>query len=685
MAIAFDAVSNSAEVRTTGTGHANPVTWTHTPVGTPKGVVVFILSSGTNSNDIITGPVTYGGVTCSHVAHVDFLVSEGAGEPGSAYAYFLGSGIPTGAQTVSVAYDDSNSAFKVCVAVTVTASSNTEVIDFDTLEGIAANPGVTLDSASRTAIRLLGMFSGRQDTSIDPGTGLTEMFAMNAEGGISRSYQAARETTPSSGATALSFTATSDDIALVGVALGEIAATSASAGHASATGIARDPTVVSSRTLYASANSGGLLCQHGTYATARSGAGTLSITPANDARLGQRFAFGTTYYCWEYGLEFDLSSLPAGAIIQSATLSLWLTADDSATDFTIEARKFDYGAAYTTADFVAGASISSSTLVAQRSTSGIGADGAYKALTDVAMVANLTVGTTNRFLIASSLQKDGTTPTGSEYITSYYDNNGGDDKRPKLDITYITSATTAGHSSGTGAASQPSPGVRPTTSTAAVTGSANAALIVSSGAAQAGHAAATGWASQGEGSDLSVDPQAAESVSEALDATKALASSVGLAGAAGQAYDALSVPSTSVSAGHASAAASAPAGSIRDGTHAPLTGASGDAYGSGMDLGIGSSLASPNADVSAYDATVATVSGTIVTAGAAEATGAAQSSGVMIAARVGLAAAIGVAHESLGVKPRFTWRRVRVSLSTHRGPSATITHIRGPEATITSS
>ena len=47
MAIAFDAVSNSAEVRTTGTGHANPVTWTHTPVGTPKGVVVFILSSGT--------------------------------------------------------------------------------------------------------------------------------------------------------------------------------------------------------------------------------------------------------------------------------------------------------------------------------------------------------------------------------------------------------------------------------------------------------------------------------------------------------------------------------------------------------------------------------------------------------------------------------------------------------------
>jgi hypothetical protein len=337
-------------------------------------------------------------------------------------------------------------------------------------------------------------------------------------------------------------------------------------------------------TLYASANSGGLLCQHATYATARSGAGSLSVTPANDARIGQRFAF-STYFCWEYGLEFDLSSL-AGATITDATLSLYLLADDSATDFTIEVRKFDYGAAYTTADFVAGASISSSTLVAQLSTLGIGSDGVYKALTDVAMVGNLTVGTTNRFLIASSRQKDGTTPTAAEYITAYYDNNGGDAVRPKLDITYVT-ATAAGHSSGTGAAQAPRVrlglGEKVEVSDAFGVAYAATASGVSGGGAvkdvPAGHATAEGWASQGLGSDLDV------------------------------AAPAIAITAVSYGPGRM--------------TNAELVTVTAEAPDAEYVVGVVAGLPSPNGFGVAHDATISTDASVSVTAELVEATGAA--------------------------------------------------------------
>lgn len=323
-------------------------------------------------------------------------------------------------------------------------------------------------------------------------------------------------------------------------------------------------------TIFASANSGGLLCQNGTYSVARSGAGTLSLTPANDARLGQRFAFGTTYFCWQFGLEFDLTAL-AGATITAATLSIWLTADDSGTDFTVDARAVDYGPSYTTADFVAGASLSGNTLLATRATAGIGSDGAYKAFTDVAMVSFLVPGSVNRMVLSSSRQAAGNTPTGSEYITSYYDNTGGDGVRAKLDITYTPAPAgtdvSPGNASGTGAASTAGANVKPPAGLASATGAAPAAGVSSSQSATAGVASAAGWASQGSGSEVDADAQAAAGT--------------------------VSAPTAGVSLSRTTDAVTATAA----------------AHAGGHDLGVPAGLASPNATAGAFGATVDVVQG----------------------------------------------------------------------------
>jgi hypothetical protein len=183
-------------------------------------------------------------------------------------------------------------------------------------------------------------------------------------------------------------------------------------------------------TINASANSGAISCASTTYLTARSGGGTLSSQVAADARIGQYFNT-PNYSCYQHLHEFDLSSL-AGATISVATLSVWWDPDDSLTDFTVEARAHDYGT-FATSDFVAGADLASKTLLASISTSGQTVT-QYYALTDVAMVANLTPGGTARIVLASDRQGSSTTPTAAEYIRAEFDTVTA--HPPKLDITY---------------------------------------------------------------------------------------------------------------------------------------------------------------------------------------------------------------------------------------------------------
>jgi hypothetical protein len=214
MTVAFDASS----VRAAWGSSPQPADWTHTPVGTPRGVAVLITGTGADGVDEITG-VTYGGVAMAPVVVAQDLTSEA----GFAKCYFLGSGIPTGAQTVSVAWDDtSTDADKRAACVTFTAAADTEVVDSDVVQDNAADPALALDSGSRTAIRLFALHSGLPGASITLGGSLTSLYADDIA--TARSRHAAYQTTPGSGAGSLGWTGVSDDVALVGMAVAEIAA-----------------------------------------------------------------------------------------------------------------------------------------------------------------------------------------------------------------------------------------------------------------------------------------------------------------------------------------------------------------------------------------------------------------------------------------------------------------------------
>src|SRR3990167_10719274 len=80
--IAFDASSE-----TTGT---TSLSWTHTPVGTPRGVFVGV-SATVDLSDVVSA-CTYGPVSMSRVA----IATRDGFEDGTVYAFFLGSSIPTG-------------------------------------------------------------------------------------------------------------------------------------------------------------------------------------------------------------------------------------------------------------------------------------------------------------------------------------------------------------------------------------------------------------------------------------------------------------------------------------------------------------------------------------------------------------------------------------------------------------
>jgi hypothetical protein len=145
MAIAHDAVSNVAQ----GTGN---LSWTHTPTGTPRGVVVQVIQYHNTAavSDEISG-VTYGGDAMTEVAESP-VIHTGNVDFSAIHTYFLGTSIPTGAQTVVVTVTGSTA--KRAVAATMTAAADTEVNDTGTVDtGTGAtitNPSISLSTTEET-------------------------------------------------------------------------------------------------------------------------------------------------------------------------------------------------------------------------------------------------------------------------------------------------------------------------------------------------------------------------------------------------------------------------------------------------------------------------------------------------------------------------------------------------------
>lgn len=136
--VAFDAFSKDVSLP------AGNLSWTHTPTGTPRGVIVWIL--GTGNSDPVTG-VTYGGVAMTEVSASPLLTTTGEGH--NVHCFFLGASIPTGAQTVLVSTTGSNVKLGYCI--TVTASADTAVQDSkQLLVNTEASPSVTLALGGNT-------------------------------------------------------------------------------------------------------------------------------------------------------------------------------------------------------------------------------------------------------------------------------------------------------------------------------------------------------------------------------------------------------------------------------------------------------------------------------------------------------------------------------------------------------
>jgi len=214
MTVAHDAFTQSA----TWTNTPDPFTFSHTPTGTPRGVLVLITVNLEAGADAITS-VTYGGVTMTRAS--PGFANDTAGEPGSAYAYFLGAAIPTGAQTVSINHS-AGAGVKVACCITVTADADTVLAVSATISEDATDPRTALDSGADSALRYCVINSGHG--VVGNLALLAGMSAVASTDHGARVTRFDRQTTASSGSFTTGYTATIEDVAFVAVAIEEIGA-----------------------------------------------------------------------------------------------------------------------------------------------------------------------------------------------------------------------------------------------------------------------------------------------------------------------------------------------------------------------------------------------------------------------------------------------------------------------------
>lgn len=229
MAVAHDAVSES-HTGTTGHSGSASFTWNHVPVGTPKGVVVFVIGIS-SATDIITS-VTYGGTAMTAVT--SGFAADTANEPGFCKAYFLGASIPTGTQAVVVnRTNNANVCYAMCA--TQTADSDTAYAGVQTQAENQVRSEINIDDGSpgTNSLRYAGAYNG---ASSNPAAGANSTNII----GIQFAAQGAgmvRENTAGQGARPVGFSGLSDDWAAVFLAVKESASGSTTPISMSATAV----------------------------------------------------------------------------------------------------------------------------------------------------------------------------------------------------------------------------------------------------------------------------------------------------------------------------------------------------------------------------------------------------------------------------------------------------------------
>jgi hypothetical protein len=185
-------------------------------------------------------------------------------------------------------------------------------------------------------------------------------------------------------------------------------------------------------TVLGSANSGRVMSQNNTYATARSSGTKTSDSVLN---IGQLY-IDPTYYLEESFLEFDTSAIGAGQLVSAVVLSLYNRQTNNVTTaFTMQAKAQDYGVALTTADWMAGDTFAALTTLATCAVpTGIG-DARYYDFTSVsAFLTAINCTGVTRLVICSDAFAAGTAPTG--YERQRYRISTDANQEPKLVVTY---------------------------------------------------------------------------------------------------------------------------------------------------------------------------------------------------------------------------------------------------------
>jgi len=212
MAVAYDAFTASAA----GTGDFS---FTHTPVGTPRGALLFLVQ-GDAGDDQMSSTPTYGGVNMTEVALSPNL--KAAAEAGGVHCYHLGASIPTGAQTVAATVGGAGT--KIAYLITTTADRDTEVVDTDASinSDSVQTPTAVLSLGGVSCFCCIGAFWGGAASTVAPNTGWTSRNenAFAATVGLCYTY----DTVGTSDVTIGYTNTASNDAIVFGIAIREAAA-----------------------------------------------------------------------------------------------------------------------------------------------------------------------------------------------------------------------------------------------------------------------------------------------------------------------------------------------------------------------------------------------------------------------------------------------------------------------------
>lgn len=217
-AVAFD-VGSESHTGISGSISEASFSWTHTPSGTPRGVLVFVMNNGSASD--LVSQVTYGGTALTEVA--EGVAVDSAGEIGRVSTFFLGTGISAGAQTVAVTRTN-NTVEMYAVAMTVTAAANTSATGYMLLQedGTLAEQSVDDGSPGTNSMRFAGLFTGHNQVTTDVSVGANSTAIHDIDFG-GQGVMAVRETTAGQGARSVGFSAATQNRAAVHLAVIESA------------------------------------------------------------------------------------------------------------------------------------------------------------------------------------------------------------------------------------------------------------------------------------------------------------------------------------------------------------------------------------------------------------------------------------------------------------------------------